>query len=266
MSVSSALAQAEPDEFSVPFRKTSKGQIAVSADLQGRQLSMIFDTGAEECLFGRNQIAAANLSSADRSKSAMLNSVGGPVRIFQIRADIKLGGLKKTIPVCVQDTDMESAILGQPFFKGYDCSVDNQAGLLRFRKAGKGAAAISYDSFAIPFKEVGDKIIVSAKLNGINTDMCFDTGAFGVCLSKAQSEKFGLALPENPSGNTKGPNGHRVTSWDIYADLSLGPIRKNSCPMRVIEAETSFPLLGQNFFGDRMFSIDRSKKEIRFAR
>lgn len=265
ISVGFAQAQAEPDEFSTPFSKTSKGQISVSADLQGRQLNMIFDTGAEECLFGRNQISAANLANAERSKTVILNSVSGPVSTYRILAEVKLGGLKKRIPICVQDTDMDSAILGQPFFKGYDCSVDNQAGLIRFRKVG-GRSGITYDSIAVPFTEVGDKIIVTAKLNGRNTDMCFDTGAFGVCLSKAQCQKIGLSIPESPSTYTRGPDGRRVPSWEIRANLALGPITKYSCPMRVIDAETSYPLLGQNFFGDRMFNIDRSKKEIRFAR
>ena len=70
---------AEPDEISIPFRKTARGQLTVSAELQGRSMNMIFDTGAEECLFGRNQIEAANLSSVERSKPAILNSVAGPM-------------------------------------------------------------------------------------------------------------------------------------------------------------------------------------------
>lgn len=256
----------EPDELAIPFRRTSKGQLEVTAELKGRSMRMIFDTGAEECLFGKNQISAANLSNADRSRSAVLHSVSGPMSIYQIRAELKLGTLKKLLPVCVQDSDMEAGILGQPFLKGYGCTVDSQAGLIRLRKTGTDSSAVSYDSFAIPFKEVGDKLIVSAKLNGRNTDMCFDTGAFGVCLSKGQAEKLGIKLPDSPTSYTNGPNGRQAPSWDIRGDVALGPINKQSCPIRVIESETSYPLLGQNFYGERTYKIDRGKKEIRFAR
>lgn len=262
---SSPANSSEPNEFSVPFHRTAKGQLTVSADLQGCSMNMIFDTGAEECLFGNNQMSAANLSSVERKKSTILNSVSGPIYVFQIAADINLGPLKKKLSVCVQDTDMESGILGQPFFKGYSCLVDNQAGLIRFRKNGSSSNAAPLDSFAIPFTEVGDKIIVEVQLNGRNTDMCFDTGAFGVCLSKAQCERLGIKLPEIPAKQTRGPNGQLATSWEISANVSLGPIKKIACPVRVIESDTSYPLLGQNFFGDRTFNIDRVKNEIRFA-
>ena len=256
----------EPDEISIPFRKTAKGQLTVSAELGGSCLNMLFDTGAEECLFGRNQIEAANLAGVERSRTVILNSVAGPLAVFQIIAPIRLSTLKKILPVCVQDKDMESGILGQPFLAGYSCFVDNQAGLIRLRRSGKTPGAASIDSFAVPFFLDGNKMIVSALLKGRSIDMCFDTGAFGVCLSKKQCEIFGLKLPETSGESTHGPNGKEVPGWQINADLALGPIKKSACPIRVIDAEISYPLLGQNFFGDRTYNIDRDKKEIRFAR
>lgn len=265
-SIPAEKSAAESREVSIPFRKTAKGQLTVSAELQGRSMNMIFDTGAEVCLFGHNQIEAANLGNAEQSRSAILNSVAGPMRVFQIVADIKLGVLKRKLPVCVQDQNMEAGILGQPFLEGYSCVVDNQAGLIRLRRNGSTAGSAPLDSFAIPFILDGDKIIVSAELKGRSINMCFDTGSFGVCLSKSQCEYLGLKIPDTPPERTHGPNGLQVPSWQIIADLSLGPIRKRSFPIRVIDSEISYPLLGQNFFGDRTYSIDRNKKEIRFAR
>ncbi len=253
------------NEIAIPFRRTANGQITVNAELHGRSINMIFDTGAEECLFGKNQIDRANLSKAERSRLVQLNSVSGKMSVYQIMADIKLGSLERNLPVCVQENDMEAAILGQPFFKGYVCAVDNQAGLIRLKNKTE-MSSIPYDSVRVPFREEGDKLIVQAELNGRKCDMCFDTGAFGVCLSVTQCKKLGLEVPESSSSYTKGPNGQSVPSWQIHADLSLGPIKKKYFPVRVIESETSFPLLGQNFFGERSFSIDREKKEIRFAR
>ncbi len=256
----------EPKELAIPFRKTSKGQIIVSVELAGHSVNMIFDTGAEVCLLGRNQIEAANLSDADRGQQMILHAVAGPMRVYQIAAPIKLGALKKTLAVCVQDANMEEGILGQPFLKGYSCIIDNQAGLIRLRRSGFMTGASKLDSFAIPFSLSGDKIVVSAKINGQDSSMCFDTGAFGVCLSKAQAEKLGLKVPETLPDRTRGPNGDIVPSWQLNADISLGPIKKHAFPVRIIESEISFPLLGQNFFGDRIFAVDRDNHEIRFAR
>ncbi|MBX9687017.1 MAG: retroviral-like aspartic protease family protein, partial [Candidatus Obscuribacterales bacterium] len=106
----------EPAELAIPFRRTAKGQLTVNAELNGSPMSMLFDTGAEECLIGLNQLERANLTSAKRSRTADLGSVSGSMRIFQVAAPLKLDSLKRTLPICVQDSSMETAILGQPFF------------------------------------------------------------------------------------------------------------------------------------------------------
>lgn len=254
-----------PDELSIPFSRTASGQIAVEGELQGRRMPMIFDTGAEESLFGMNQLEAANLASVERTKQTVLHSVSGPVKAFEIVANIKLGSLARSLPVCIQEHEMTAGILGQPFFKGYSYVVDNQAGLIRLRKSAKITNPM-LDSFAVPFTKVGDKMIVSTIVNGLITDMCFDTGAFGVCMSKKQCERAGLKLPETPLVQTRGPNGQQVSGWEITADLSLGAIQKKACPIRVLDSDMSFPLLGLNFFGNRLYTIDYARKEIRFAR
>ncbi len=265
-----ALTQNEasdPVEFSIPFRRTSKGQMAVQADLQGRGMEMIFDTGAEECLFGRNQIESANLKDADRERMPPLNTVSGPVPVYKLNAVIKLGSLKRTLPIMVQDAVMESPILGQPFFNGYDCSIDGQAALMRFHRTGSTRGTFLVDSFAVPFVADGDKMIVTTRFNGRNVDMCFDSGSFGVCLSKEQAEQLRVKVGDTPpTTSTRGPNGAYVNSWDMFADITLGDIRKQHFPIRVIDCKTAYPLLGLNFFGDRIYKIDREKKEIRFAR
>lgn len=255
----------EPEEFSIPFRKTAGGQLAVKTQINGHGVELIFDTGAEECLFGKNQISDANLASVERSKSALVHSVSGPIRVFQIRAELKLGSLKRNLAVCVQESSMKMGILGQPFLRGYSCYVDNRSGLIRLHKSDLNKSS-PLDSFAIPFVENGEKLIVKVKLNGHETEMCFDTGAFGVCLSKPQSEKAGLKLADSSNSQTSGPSGTQVSSWETSADISLGPIVKNNCPVRVLDSSMSYPLLGQNFFGDRPYMIDRQKKEIIFSR
>jgi predicted aspartyl protease len=161
---------------------------------------------------------------------------------------------------------MEAGILGRPFLSAFNCVVDNQSGLIRLRRNSAQASAFPLDSFAIPFTLDGDKMIVSAGINGREVDMCFDTGSFGVCLSKSQCEQLRIKVPDTLAERTHGPNGVAVSSWQVSGEISLGPIHKRAFPIRVIDSEISYPLLGQNFFGDRNYKIDTTKKEIRFAR
>lgn len=247
----------------VPFRRTRKGQITVNASLNGRNMEMIFDTGAEECLIGSSQAELAGVT--EKVQSVTLKTVSGPVSAYYSPASLKLGEICRKVRVCVQDQNMEHGILGAPFMQGYTCTIDNRAGFLKFVPE-DAAESKRIDSVTIPFEEEGAKIVVSAKINDWTTSMCFDTGAFGVCLSKKQAEKFRIKIPDAAPIYIKGPNNQEVAGWDVTADISLGPFSKRNCAVRIMDCEFSYPLLGQNFFGDKLFTIDRRKKEIQFAR
>lgn len=228
-------------------------------------MEMLFDTGAEECLFGPSQILKARIENSPRSELTTLHSVSGPITVYFTPCEIRLGTLVKKIKICVQNHNMEMPILGAPFFQDYSCAVDNQAGFIRFSRASKTNFS-PLDSYAVPYEEEGNKILVRAQVNGRWTSMCFDTGAFGVCMSKNQATYLGIQIPDHSSTFTKGPDGNEVQSWDVFADVSLGSINKRNCPVRILDSKISYPLLGQNFFKDRMYTIDRARKEIKFPR
>lgn len=258
-----SLADAKMPACTVPFRRTRKGQITVNAALNGRNMEMIFDTGAEECLFGQAQAELAGVT--EKVQNVTLKTVSGPVSAYYSPASIKLGEINRRVRVCVQDQNMEHGILGAPFMQGYTCTIDNRAGFLKFVPE-SAAESKRIDSVTIPFEEDGAKMVVSAKINDWTTSMCFDTGAFGVCLSKKQAERFRIKIPDATPVYIKGPNNQEVAGWDVTADISLGPFSKRNCAVRIMDCEFSYPLLGQNFFGDKLFTIDRRKKEIQFAR
>lgn len=249
--------------ISVPFRRTRKGQMTVNATLNGRNMEMIFDTGAEECLFGTTQAQSAGVK--EQLQAVTLKTVSGPVSAFYSIATIKMGEIQKKLRVCVQDQNMEHGILGAPFLQGYTCTIDNRGGFLRFVPE-SASDFRRIDSVSVPFELDGAKIIVNAKINDWTTSMCFDTGAFGVCVSKKQAERMDIKIPEASPIYIKGPNNQEVASWDVPANVSLGPFSKRACPVRIMDCEISYPLLGQNFFGDKLFTIDHKKREIRFAR
>lgn len=224
---------------------------------------MIFDTGAEECLFGRAQAELAGVH--EQLQSVTLKTISGPVSAFYSIANIKLGDINKDVRVCVQDQNMEHAILGAPFMQGYTCTIDNRGGFLRLVPE-EASDFKRIDSVSIPFEEDGAKIIVEAKINDHYRSMCFDTGAFGVCLSKKQADRLNIRVPDTSPTYIKGPNNNEVASWDVTANITLGPFSKRNCAVRIMDCEISYPLMGQNFFGDKLFTIDRRRREIQFAR
>ena len=121
--------------YTVPF--TVQGECAVvNVLVNGKQLPMIFDTGASICLFTAAQAQTAGITMTNAAP-VMVGGVGGaaPARIG-IADSIKLGPIERPqmrVPV----TDKIAAplsLLGQDFVKGWHYTIDKQARVIRFTK------------------------------------------------------------------------------------------------------------------------------------
>lgn len=51
-----------PEETSVPFTRNSSGHMFVNAEVNGRTIKVMFDTGAEVCLFGKNHLQSIGVT------------------------------------------------------------------------------------------------------------------------------------------------------------------------------------------------------------
>lgn len=254
-----------PDQESIPFRRGGDNHLRVNCQLNGRSLSMIFDTGAETCLVGKNTLRKLGVSAPEGRPTSSVNGVGGSVPAWSMYATISLGKIRKTIPITVIE-NFDKPLLGQTFFGNFKYNIDNASGTIKFRKPGGKADYVPNDTIDIPFRNAGNNIIVVAKVNGKPMRLYFDTGAQGTLMTtQAQLRNGSKGWRHLGFSGSSGVGGSRAAALYEVDSIELGPIRKTR--MRVaVSSGLQYGLLGQDFFGRRRYVIDREKSLIRFYR
>jgi len=256
-----------PDQDSVPFRRGPDGHLYVDCQVNGRSMPMVFDTGAEVCTMGINQLASLGLSIPAGARKERLSGVGGEVGAYSIPTRIGLGNMSRTVNVLFMEKS-NFALLGQTFFKDLQYRVDNASGRINFSKPGATSEYIPNDTINIPFKRSGNNLVVTAKVNGAPVPLFFDTGAQGTLFnSRALSASGGQGFRLIGYGTASGVGGsHRVQVYQVDS-IELGPIRQSGMRVTVDNAlPVPYGLLGQDFFGHRQFIIDDKSNMIRFMR
>lgn len=108
-------------------------------------------------------------------------------------------------------------------------------------------------------------IIVEGMINGRRTQFCFDTGAHGTFMSKAQLQAMGIRPPSGPpTGKGQGVGG-AVDTWTMKANVTVGGITQR-VPIMIAEEYDLNPLLGQDFFKDVEYEIDNKGHCIYFRK
>lgn len=122
------------DPNAVAFVRRGR-HIVVSAEINGKKSDMIFDTGAEACAFDRKQVADLGIQIPADAVNSSNSGVSGVThsKIFPI-GSLKLGPIeKRDFEITVlESANMPLPLLGQEFFGGWQYTVDDQAGLIRF--------------------------------------------------------------------------------------------------------------------------------------
>lgn len=257
-----------PNEAIIPFKRGIGGHMMVEGQLNGRTMSMIFDTGAECCAFGQNQLNAAGITQKGQY-AGFANGVGGQVNLSQIDAEITVGNLKRKIPLMVQNQMDVPPLLGETFFAGYSYAIDSSAGIIRLTKKGTSSAAssIGFDTIDVPYCINGKNMMVNLEINGQLIQACFDTGAAGVVLSSTDAANLGIQIPADSGwGQSSGIGGQVLSACFNVRSVRMGSIQKTNFPIRVLMGALPYPLVGQSFFGDRKFTVDQDKQIIHFAR
>ncbi len=260
-----------PDEVKVPFRRATSSHLFVNGSINGRAMQMMFDTGAEQCHFSKKELESLGIKIGDSGARIPVRGVGGISYSQMIMADITIGDLRRHIPVLVDEDSVGMPIVGETFFKEFRYDIDNSSGFIRFSKKSRGGMASkvyeSTDVIAIPYKNVGDNMVVMAKVNGREFPMIFDTGSFAICFSAGQAMALGLRIPSDARRMTTSGAGGSVGAYEFNIDrIELGPLIKTSVKIIVNESNSPpMPLLGQPFYSDRRFTVDTEKHLIKFA-
>ncbi len=267
-----------PDEARIPFTREAGG-IMVEGMFNNRPAKVLYDTGAEATIFGKNHLQSMGIPEPTGTPSNTATS-GGTVKSWDMRMNIKIGSVeRKDFPVIIKESMLDNPSLSKTFFKEYTCNVDNNARCLVLAKQGSRAAAnasSSYsssrgnnDPYAIPFiKDDNDQMIVTVMIEGRSAQFAVDTGSSGVMMSKDMAKKFGVTVPEDAQDTVvNGTSGQYRGKKIQLRTMKMGPIEKRNVDAVVVENfNFPVPLLGQSFFGDSSYTIDDSAKLIRFRR
>lgn len=261
----------QPTESRVYFQRHGKALI-VDADVNGRPIKMLFDTGAEMCVFGKNHLAQLGIAPPTGQPGGKAQGVGSnaTIPIWFITVDMKMGGIqKKNFQIAVQENLPDEPLMGMSFYRDFAYTIDNGANSILFQRKGGGQTASAYGSgTAVPFTMEGNSIIVNAEVNGKSMPMVFDTGADGIAFTRDQIRTLGIAIPDDAEQDSHtGISGTTHGYGFSVQRMRLGPIDKSNVRISVIEnAAMRHPLLGQTMYSDWQYTIDHAHHQINFLR
>jgi predicted aspartyl protease len=268
-----------PSEARIPFTREG-GLLVIDASINNRNMKMFFDTGAEGCTFGKNQLREANIPEPKGRSTGLSVGVGssGSVETWSMPVTLKVGTIeRRNFDISVQADMGVRPLLGQSFFKDFEYTIDKtspEAGTIHFVKktgsssAVRTASSSEKDPYAVPFQRSGRNLIVQVEVEGRPMTMFFDTGASNVAFSADQLKKAHIPIPEDAQTAMSAGIGGQTTSQIFPVKrMKMGPIEKTNFPVSCVgEANMPYPLLGQSFFGDWQYTIDNAASVIRFVR
>ena len=264
-----------PDDCRI-YYTLENNSFVLDAYVNGRPMKMIFDTGAEICAFGKDNLAAAGIPAPTGQSTGTAHGVGdgGAQATWGMNVDLKVGTIeRKNFHIKVQDSVNGHALLGQTFFQDFTYTIDNGAHSIHFVRK-RSTAGSSYavdpsrDPNAVPFVRQGNELVVTVAVNGRPTQLYFDTGATSVSLTKAQCKQLGITIPEDAENmEVIGIAGSTRAKLFNVRTLKMGPIEKRDFPVHVSDSEVAgLGLLGQTFYNDHQYTIDYERGYIHFLR
>lgn len=258
-----------PNEGKIYFERKQNSQL-VEAQVNGRPINMIFDTGASTCVFGKNHLRQLGVTPPSGAPTGQAYGVGssGAVGTWEMPVDLKVGNIvRRNFNVSVQEEMPTDPLLGQTFFRDFEYTTDPGNNSIAFRKKG-GTESLYGDRYSVPFTREGRELVVTVQVNGKACPMYFDTGADRISFSKAHLGQLGLSIPEDAQEGLSTGIGGTTTSYNFSVErMVLGPIDKSNVEVSAVsETRMPRPLLGQNFFKDWQFTIDNDRHVIRFVR
>lgn len=266
------------------YYTAERGQMNVSAFINGRPIPMVFDTGAPYITVGRKQLEDIGLQAP---KGPPHGKTGGssnaaPVNYWMMFGNVKVGTIeRKNAVIEVVEENASEALLGQNFFQDFSYTIDQGAKCIHFaRRSMRQPSAIatntSYsqrDPFAVPFvwEPAGNRIVVLTEVNNRNVEMIFDTGNSSSAVSfccLGDLKKANLTLPEDArETRAMGISGSGAAYAFPVAKIKLGPIERLNVDIDVNkDGASERPLLGQQFWAGWEYTIDMDKKLIHFKR
>jgi clan AA aspartic protease (TIGR02281 family) len=261
-----------PDEESVGFQSDSAGHPVIRAQINNHPAELVFDTGADTTLIGKNMAPSLGLTVPSGPHTVSIQAAGGStVGAWSVPSVVQVGKIKRTVEVVILDRDYPYASLGQSFFSDLIYRVDNNAHMIRFARKDKASniGQVAGYGLEVPFKSDGRSMIVELKLNGKAIPAVFDSGAEStVRIGLNHLRHLGIEPPVDVVKGLGGGFGGatQLNRFKINRVELGGLIRNNVDIYAEVDGSMKYPIVGRGFFGDRTFSVDAERQVIKFSR
>ncbi|MDX2106135.1 MAG: retroviral-like aspartic protease family protein [Candidatus Melainabacteria bacterium] len=253
-----------PDTDVVPYIRNSHRQIVVTCRLNNITLPMIFDTGAEETVVGKNHLLSLGIVVPTGKPTGATIEVNRIIPNWSIPIEMQLGKIRKTIKILVYEKS-EAAILGKDFLNNMEYNIDRHSSVIRFHKCGSPGGEVPVDAIQIPFKKDGKDYLVDVNIGGFQTKMCFESGTTTTLLSP-DMENVAERQRWKTFAKIPAVAGYPETRIYIIPEIKSGEISRKNLQAVIHPDTIQRSILGQDFFGNRQFVIDENKKIIFFYR
>lgn len=265
-SSSSSASSDLPREGKVPF-SIENSNMFVDAQVNGRTIRCLFDTGAQNCVIGADQLAKIGLQAPTGPVVGIgggAGSGGGQER-RQMNCTLTVGSIsRKNFPMMVQPTLSTPPLIGQTFFREFHYEIDNRSNTIAFTRNDARSGSIYGSGNVVPFTENEGHLMVDGEVNGRRTTMIFDTGAHLTAFSEEQLKALGVSIPADAlQSTTSGVQGATSNKVFPVSRIKIGSVEKRDVQIQVLNG-LPHPLLGQSFFGDKKYSIDNVNHVITF--
>lgn len=254
-----------PDEARIPFTSDPSGHMRVKVYLDNRPIEALFDTGAN-AHFGLNHFEAAGIPRPRGEPNSFCSGwAGNKVPCWRLPMTIKMGDMTRNAYVTIEENMSLSPLVGQEFIHGYQCEVDGNSHYIVLKKMGTGKAATSQqvsDLYDIPCVRRSMRDYVPMTINGKKLEVLIDTGAQHSTFNPDDLAKIGIRVPDDAPVSTASGVGGSFTVRTMMVECRLGPIWRKDFPITVGGSAGS--AVGQDFLGDKRFTIDRERNLMRF--
>jgi clan AA aspartic protease (TIGR02281 family) len=244
--------------------------ISIPAKINGRPINMLFDTGADGVVIGKSQLAQLGIAAPTGRPTGKTGGVGsgGSVDVWILPCEIEVGGIRRIVPVYVQDSLNTLPLLGQTFYRDLAYEIDSKAKTLVLKKRHYMTAGSENSTYNVHFDRMGRHLIVQVEVNGKPMKMIFDTGASSIAFTKEQLEAANIKIPEDAQvGTSTGVAGSTVSYNFPISRIRMGPIDRSDVPISAVsDAQMPYPLLGQTFYAGWQYTIDDEHQQIVFVR
>lgn len=246
-----------------PLRQTL-GFLSVAASIDDVPVSLLLDTGAESGLITEEAARRLGLQ-ADPGRYTRVQGTGGAGAVLaHARIErLTIGAMTLAplslpvgpLPAIPRIDPPVAGLLGADALAGFEVELDGPGQRLALYAPGADCAP-PWPHETISLSRAGNRLSVTARLDGRPIEALLDTGSLSVILDRAAAARWGVsagALARDPGGISGGVDMREAAyHWHRFASLAIGSVLIQDPVVTVTGvSEATKLLLGASWFAPR---------------